>query len=205
MCCRLRFRELSTDRYEVSLSLSAGTSVSAVEVSLSTSSGVMLRDYESLVGSGWITSLSDDAGVMTFAAVKFSPKLVTDVVRFVVETDGPGEELLSALVVLNEKEYTQRLNVALGDPDTDGDGLTDPQEEAAGTDPGNVDTDGDGLWDGIELELGTNPLLSDTDGDGYTDGEESDEGTSPTDADDLPLPGLNMAIIKAAIEAARNR
>ena len=29
------------------------------------------------------------------------------------ETDGPGEELLSALVVLNEKEYTQRLNVAL--------------------------------------------------------------------------------------------
>ena len=85
-------RELSTDRYEVSLSLSAGTSVSAVEVSLSTSSGVMLRDYESLVGSGWITSLSDDAGVMTFAAVKFSPKLVTDVVRFVVETDGPGEE-----------------------------------------------------------------------------------------------------------------
>ena len=198
-------RELSTDRYEVSLSLSAGTSVSAVEVSLSASSGVMLRDYESLVGSGWITSLSDDAGVMTFAAVKFSPKLVTDVVRFVVETDGPGEELLSALVVLNEKEYTQRLNVALGDPDTDGDGLTDPQEEAAGTDPGNVDTDGDGLWDGIELELGTNPLLLDTDGDGYTDGEESDEGTSPTDADDLPLPGLNMAIIKAAIEAARNR
>ena len=82
-----------------------------------------------------------------------------DVVRFVVETDGPGEELLSALVVLNEKEYTQRLNVALGDPDTDGDGLTDPQEEAAGTDPGNVDTDGDGLWDGIELELGTNPAV----------------------------------------------
>ena len=65
--------------------------------------------------------------------------------------------------------------------------------------------DGDGLWDGIELELGTNPLLSDTDGDGYTDGEESDEGTSPTDADDLPLQGLNMAIIKAAIEAARDR
>ena len=123
--------------------------------------------------------------------------------RFVVETDGPGEELLSALVVLNEKWHTQRLNVALGDPDTDGDGLTDPQEEVAGTDPGNVDLMV--MVCGMVLSLScTNPLLSDTDGDGYTDGEESDEGTSPTDADDLPLPGLSMAIINAAIEAARN-
>ena len=45
MCWPTQVEGLSTNRYEVSLSLSAGTSVSAVEVSLSTSSGVMLRDY----------------------------------------------------------------------------------------------------------------------------------------------------------------
>ena len=61
------------------------------------------------------------------------------------------------------------LNVALGDPDTDGDGLTDPQE-SCGTDPGNVDSDGDVVCGMVlSLKAGTNPLLSDTDGDGYTD------------------------------------
>ncbi|MBT8268641.1 MAG: gliding motility-associated C-terminal domain-containing protein, partial [Bacteroidia bacterium] len=35
--------------------------------------------------------------------------------------------------------------------DTDNDGLTDGQENAIGTDPGNPDTDGDGLTDGEEV------------------------------------------------------
>ena len=35
--------------------------------------------------------------------------------------------------------------------DTDNDGLTDGQEIALGTDPGNPDTDGDGLNDGEEV------------------------------------------------------
>jgi hypothetical protein len=35
--------------------------------------------------------------------------------------------------------------------DSDGDGLTDPQEIRLGTDPGVADTDNDGLRDGEEV------------------------------------------------------
>lgn len=37
--------------------------------------------------------------------------------------------------------------------DTDGDGLTDEQELAIGTDPNKVDTDGDGFSDGVEVRF----------------------------------------------------
>lgn len=43
-------------------------------------------------------------------------------------------------------------------PDTDGDGLTDLQEQQLGTDPNNPDTDGDGFNDGDEVQAGYNPL-----------------------------------------------
>ena len=57
--------------------------------------------------------------------------------------------------------------------DADGDGLTDTQEAALGTDPHNPDTDGDGLTDGQEVNTyKTNPLKRDTDGDGLADGAE---------------------------------
>ncbi len=64
--------------------------------------------------------------------------------------------------------------------DPDGDGLTDAEEAARGTDPGRADTDGDGLLDGAEVVLQTDPLAADTDGDGLLDGEEwSRQGTDP--------------------------
>lgn len=47
-----------------------------------------------------------------------------------------------------------------GDTDTDGDGLTDVQELALGTDPLNADSDGDGVDDGTEVAAGTDPLNS---------------------------------------------
>ena len=67
------------------------------------------------------------------------------------------------------------------DNDIDGDGLTNVQESALGTNPQNPDTDGDGLTDGIEVNTyATNPLLVDTDGDGLTDGVEvTTYGTNP--------------------------
>jgi alpha-tubulin suppressor-like RCC1 family protein len=47
--------------------------------------------------------------------------------------------------------------------DLDGDGLTNAQEQAFGTDPLNPDTNGDGISDGASIRLGINPL-----GPGYT-------------------------------------
>ncbi len=78
-------------------------------------------------------------------------------------------------------------NVALdnGDGDTDGDGLSDNEEQRIGTNPNNPDTDGDGLSDGKEVDkYETNPLNSDTDGDGLKDGREvNDTDTDPKKAD----------------------
>uniref|UniRef100_UPI000AD42FB4 gliding motility-associated C-terminal domain-containing protein n=1 Tax=Lacinutrix himadriensis TaxID=641549 RepID=UPI000AD42FB4 len=42
--------------------------------------------------------------------------------------------------------------------DCDNDGLTNEEEETAGTDPQNPDTDGDGVLDGTEVLDGTDPL-----------------------------------------------
>jgi MYXO-CTERM domain-containing protein len=65
-------------------------------------------------------------------------------------------------------------------PDPDGDGLTNAQEAALGTDPFNADTDGDGISDSAEVGpdgvftagVDTNPLDADTDDDGLSDGDE---------------------------------
>lgn len=93
--------------------------------------------------------------------------------------------------------------------DSDGDGLTDPEEQRVGTDPGLRDTDGDGTNDLIEDRLrnaGFDPLDAadsdcritddddfnrrDDDGDGLLNCEERFLGTNPrlfdTDADGIP-------------------
>ena len=44
--------------------------------------------------------------------------------------------------------------------DSDGDGLSDADELAAGTDPQRVDSDADGVADGLELEVGSDPTLA---------------------------------------------
>jgi len=102
------------------------------------------------------------------------------------DTDGAGscdaQELEHGTNPLNPADDAYAL-------DLDCDGLTDPQERAAGTDPAKWDTDGDGLTDPEELGLGTDPTRADSDGDNLTDGEELGIGTDPlrpdTDADDL--------------------
>jgi outer membrane protein OmpA-like peptidoglycan-associated protein len=78
-----------------------------------------------------------------------------------------------------------------GAADSDGDGLTNRQEEELGTDPNNPDTDGDGLSDGDEInKYHTDPLKADTDGDGLSDGDEvmkyhTDPLKADTDGDGL--------------------
>ncbi len=64
--------------------------------------------------------------------------------------------------------------------DTDGDGLSDAQENTLGTDPKNSDTDADGLFDGEEVKIyKTDPLNPDTDGDTFNDGQEVHNGYNP--------------------------
>ena len=73
------------------------------------------------------------------------------------------------------------------DVDSDGDGLTNLEEYAAGTDPTKRDTDGDGLEDAAEVNThNTDPTRQDSDGDGITDPQEIDEGSDPMDSESLP-------------------
>jgi hypothetical protein len=67
--------------------------------------------------------------------------------------------------------------------DSDGDGLTNAQELAAGTDPTNADADGDGISDGAEVASGMSPFGNDSDFDGVSDGDEIANGTDPLSGD----------------------
>ena len=79
--------------------------------------------------------------------------------------------------------------------DSDGDGLSDDEEKAIGTDPLNPDTDGDGLSDGLERAWGLDPLKDnvtgiitcnkflDEDADLLNECEEKVIGTDPCVAD----------------------
>lgn len=77
--------------------------------------------------------------------------------------------------------------------DTDGDGLTDSQENTLGTNPAVADTDTDGIPDGVEVARGWDPLdiddpvvggsATDTDGDNIPDAVELILGTNENDPD----------------------
>ena len=80
----------------------------------------------------------------------------------------------------------------IGDEDEDGDGYTNAEEEAAGSDPCDADSipedpqgddDEDGLTNEQEDELGTDSDNPDSDEDGLNDGDEVDAGTDPNVAD----------------------
>jgi hypothetical protein len=77
-------------------------------------------------------------------------------------------------------------NPADASQDRDGDGLTNGQEIALGTNIDNADSDGDGMPDKWEVDMGLNPLADDAgldaDGDGYTNLQEYQNGTSPLEA-----------------------
>lgn len=88
------------------------------------------------------------------------------------------------------------------DLDKDGDGLTNGEELALGSDPWNPDTDGDGMEDGYEqyyamplLDASNDPVAKlgpddDKDGDGRTNRMEAEDGTLPrSSSESLSLHG----------------
>ena len=79
-------------------------------------------------------------------------------------------------------------------PDADGDGLTDLEEAAAGTDPNDEDTDDDGVLDGDEPNWAL-----DTDGDGLINARDADaDNDGIFDGTEL---GLTMALMGTDVSA----
>ena len=135
-----------------------------------------------------------------FAAIAFAFNMFTgcaeDNWRTDVDWDQTTDQALESTTSINEtdddiinapEENDGTLEVSnddFGPIDTDGDGLTDIEEEVLGTDPENHDTDGDHIEDGMEKERGTDPLSTDSDDDGLTDMEELlIVGTNPNNPD----------------------
>jgi cytoskeletal protein RodZ len=109
--------------------------------------------------------------------------VIAGVLVWVVISGGQGDQ--NAENNTSNENLSPSANVSLENlaatPDADGDGLSDADEAAAGTDPQKSDTDGDGLSDFHEVKIyRSDPLRTDTDGDGVGDGREVDQKTSPT-------------------------
>jgi hypothetical protein len=122
-----------------------------------------------------------------------SPLLCGVTLEAVTGADADGDGLDDLWETANFGNLAQ---TASGDPDSDG--LTNLQENSAGTNPTTSDTDGDGLSDRAELVTHlTDPKKADTDFDGLTDGSEvNTHGTNPndTDTDDDDYPdGVEVA------------
>ena len=90
--------------------------------------------------------------------------------------------LLLGLLACGENEDTGPVG-ADTDTDTDADTDTDTDTDLTG------DLDGDGLTDEEEAALGTDPGDPDSDGDGWNDGEEVGGNTDPLDDGDHPYTG----------------
>lgn len=80
-----------------------------------------------------------------------------------------------------EHATREQVHVLEKDGDLSGDGLTNEEEVALGTDFAKADTSGNGLTDWEEVRLyGTDPLKVDTTGDGVSDGTLVRLGLNPT-------------------------
>jgi len=73
-------------------------------------------------------------------------------------------------------------NAWLGE-DADGDGITNGEELAQGSDPLDADTNGDGLSDAASKQIGRDPVAADLDADGLANAAEIAAGTDPMRAD----------------------
>ncbi|MFT6423043.1 MAG: hypothetical protein ACJA2K_001780, partial [Thalassolituus sp.] len=132
------------------------------------------------------------------------------------DSDGIIDALESSLLDADNDGVSDELDAENNNPnnDSDGDGIGNATEVAAGTDPldpndAGTDTDGDGTPDNIdndddndgltdvqESSLGTDPLSTDTDSDGELDLSEVGDVADPIDTDeDGIIDALESAVL----------
>jgi hypothetical protein len=121
---------------------------------------------------------------------------------------GTGGEIVAAddiLIFESIPRCFEACSLDLFGQDSDGDGLSDGWEIEHGFNPNvaseeSFDPDLDGLTNLEEQNAGTDPNNADTDGDGASDGQEVSAGTDPLDAGSFPetapsLSGVSLGVL----------
>jgi hypothetical protein len=125
---------------------------------------------------------------------------------------GTGGEIVAAddiLIFESIPPCFEACSLDLFSQDSDGDGLADGWETQYGFNPNvvgeeSLDSDLDGLTNLEEQSAGTDPHNADSDGDGASDGEEVAAGTDPMDSSSLPaavpsLSGVALGVLTLAL------
>lgn len=152
----LSFTNLPFGLYDVYAYAHGSTDALNGIVSLSTA-WTNAAQQATVTNSTWTTNVwMEGAQYVVFSNVMVSASSGQNL-ALTIATNTSGLALLNGLQLFGKSIPTQ---------DTDGDGLTDADELARGTNPYAVDTDGDGVADNIEVAQGRNPLkgaITDTD------------------------------------------
>jgi hypothetical protein len=96
----------------------------------------------------------------TIATMSITPAAATGRYTLVASNAAGSSSATPVIGFIKGATNYNTITIPGSDPngDPDGDGLTNLQEIADGTDPLNMDTDGDTFPDGLELALGSDPL-----------------------------------------------
>ena len=181
--------KLSENYFQLTLSLAESIELSALELELTTSAGVALDDWETPLVNDWSPSILEGDTTINFRAFKFPSSPVQDLLTLYLETATPGEILESVLTVLDENEFYQTLDIVLGEPDSDGDGVGDSADAFPNDPSETADTDADGVGDSADAFPDDANETADSDGDGIgnnADSDDDDDGVIDSD-DAFPL------------------
>jgi hypothetical protein len=135
----------------------------------------LIDRFEQLFGTDTTKADSDGDGLSDAYETSVSH---TDAVSIDTDRDGlTDSHELAAKTDAGRAQISDAVRASgfggLGTVDSDSDGVSDLQEQKAGTNATVADTDRDGLSDGFEAAKGSNALSIDSDNDGLTDGFES--------------------------------